>query len=358
MRWIGCDVHQEYVEVAELDESGGIRRCRVPLPDGLGELQDRVTSATVVLEASGSAFALHDALVGHAARVIVANPAQTRGAGASHVKTDARDSEILARLGASELVTSVWTPPAEIRALRSLVECRLDVVCLRTAIRNRLWAVCYQHLRHHTGKAADAVGYLESQVWPLPHTESVMNSWLRLLQAVEGERKVLTKAVEEWAKASDEARLLQSIPGVGPLLSGVILSQIGDIGRFGTPGKLCAYAGLVPRVWRSGKTHIQGSIGRTGRSVLRSALWQATLMGVRQPGPLKRRFERLAASRPRPVARIACARQMAVLIWHILTRRQPYRIMSATEIQSVTRPITLLLAMAGSSPMFSVLPLL
>lgn len=51
---------------------------------------------------------------------------------------------------------------------------------------------------------------------------------------------------------SEEEKLLESIPGIGPLFSSVIASEIDGIGRFNSSAKLAAYVGVVPT------THVSG----------------------------------------------------------------------------------------------------
>ena len=45
----------------------------------------------------------------------------------------------------------------------------------------------------------------------------------------------------------DGYRAIQALKGVGPVLAGVFVAEIGDISRFAHPSKLCSGAGLTPR---------------------------------------------------------------------------------------------------------------
>lgn len=59
---------------------------------------------------------------------------------------------------------------------------------------------------------------------------------------------------------------ITTIPGIGPVLASMILSEIGDISRFSTSAQLLAFAGLEPSVSQSGK-----SINSTGKMVKRGS---------------------------------------------------------------------------------------
>jgi len=42
-------------------------------------------------------------------------------------------------------------------------------------------------------------------------------------------------------------RAIQVLKGVGPVLAGVFVAEIGDVSRFSQPSKLCSWHGLTPR---------------------------------------------------------------------------------------------------------------
>ena len=72
-------------------------------------------------------------------------------------------------------------------------------------------------------------------------------------------------------------RLLDTAPGIGPVLGYTIASEIGDIGRFETPRKLAGYTGLCPRVHQSGRTDRRGPLATNGPRYLRWALIEAAV---------------------------------------------------------------------------------
>jgi transposase len=66
-----------------------------------------------------------------------------------------------------------------------------------------------------------------------------------------------------------------TIPGVAELLGLTIASEIGDIGRFATAGKLVGYSGLTPRIKQSGQSARIGRISKAGPDTLRWAAVEA-----------------------------------------------------------------------------------
>ena len=68
----------------------------------------------------------------------------------------------------------------------------------------------------------------------------------------------------------EEMRLLQTLPGVGPILSVVIHLEVGDVSRFRKAGALATYAGTTPRLKQSGNRR---SLGPVRRDVNRYLKW-------------------------------------------------------------------------------------
>ena len=68
---------------------------------------------------------------------------------------------------------------------------------------------------------------------------------------------------------------LVSVPGVGPVVAGVVRAAFGDLSRFANLASFRAYTGLVPREDSSGEVRRRGRISKAGPSVLRWALYLA-----------------------------------------------------------------------------------
>jgi transposase len=320
-RFIGFDAHKSYAYVVELRD-GERQEYRVAIPGGLADFKERLDpTAQLVLEASTNSFRLADELRPHVGKLVVADPAQTRGASSGAATTDRSSAEALARLLASDFVRPVWVPPQEIRSLRNLVELRVKLARFRVGSTNQLRALSRQEL------APDKLGEEElKETIPQDATmQEFCSALFRLGGAFRSESDRLDAVFHEWCRSSKDARLLMSIPGVGPLVAACIVAQVGDIKRFDSPGKLCAYAGLVPRVHSSGQSHRTGGITKKGRRSLRWAMGLAAMSASRVDDSLKQFKEKLSERRPKAVAMTACARKLLVSVWHVWSRNTPYK---------------------------------
>ena len=90
----------------------------------------------VVLEATGNAAAVVEAIAPHVGRVVVANPRQVRLIAHAKIKTDAIDAAVLARLYAGNFLPEVWIPDQRTLALRRQVTRRNQVVRQRSGLKN------------------------------------------------------------------------------------------------------------------------------------------------------------------------------------------------------------------------------
>ena len=93
-----------------------------------------------------------------------------------------------------------------------------------------------------------------------PGEELPRDGRLRLLAALDRAIERADKLVGKVRAGSKEAMLLETIPGVGPILALTILAEIGDVGRFHPAKHLSSYAGLVPSTRQSGELAMHGHI--------------------------------------------------------------------------------------------------
>ena len=137
--------------------------------------------------------------------------------------------------------------------------------------------------------------------------------------------KDIEKDIAQAALADENVQRLMTIPGIDMIVAVGVMAAIGRIDRFGSPDALVAYIGINPSVFQSGDGPARhGRITKRGRSHARFLLVEAAWQTVRSPGPLRAFYERVRARRGNHIAAVAVARKLAVLIWHLLTKREDY----------------------------------
>jgi transposase len=194
-------------------------------------------------------------------------------------KTDKIDARVLATLSVRDLVPEIWLPDPSIRRERELARFRLHLVRHRTTLKNRIHATLIAF--GHPCPVSDLFGHagrelLDRLSIPDPWRQNVDVS-LGLIDDLELQIAHLTVQLKRQGADHRYIPLLVTAPGIGWINAYTIASEIGDIGGFASPVKLCGYTGLCPRVKQSGATDARGPISKHGPKYLRWALFEAAL---------------------------------------------------------------------------------
>ena len=115
--------------------------------------------------------------------------------------------------------------------------------------------------------------------------------------------------------------VLITIPGIGTVIGGMILGEIGDIHRFSTPGKLLAFAGLDPTVYQSENFQAKRPrMSKRGSRVLRYTLKNATHNVVKNNATFKAYYDAKKAEGWTHYNALGhCAGKLVRVIWKMLT---------------------------------------
>lgn len=339
-RYIALDIHKHYCVVAGVDREGQVmlHPVRVEHEDFETWLKKHLReSDQVVIESTTNAWHVYDLLEPLAERVVVANPIKIKQIAQARVKTDIRDTLILARLLAANLVPEVWVPPVHVRQMRQLLSQRRQLVETHTQILNRMHSVAHRHhLKHERGKRFNekTTGWQkDEQLSKLEQFQLSleMENKVYIEKQIERMSEVVRKLCHQKPWAEDMTYLMQ-LPGFGVITAMTVLSAIGEIGRFERPKHLTSYSGLTPGLEQSGIKHRGKGITKEGRRELRWALVEAAQMAVKSDPLLKMRFDALSKRMHRNQAIVAIARHLLEVVWYVLTRHQPYRHFSHERI--------------------------
>ncbi len=135
-RYLALDIHKHYSVVAGVNFEGKVvvEPVRIEHADLEGWLKKHIQPTDyVVIESTTNAWHIYDLLEPLAEKVLVANPIKVKQIAQARVKTDIRDTLILARLLAANMVPVIWVPPAHVRNLRYLLSQRRHLVGMHTA---------------------------------------------------------------------------------------------------------------------------------------------------------------------------------------------------------------------------------
>ena len=162
-----------------------------------------------------------------------------------------------------------------------------------------------------------------------------LNIFLITIENLDSQIQNLKNAIEKSADIFARAKLLKSIPGIGPILAATILGEIGCFDIFQKPTQLVAFAGIDPSVKESG--NFKGSknrMSKRGSTLLRRALYLAALAAIRKNRTgkinnpfLKEYYDRkLSQGKPKKVALGACMNKITFYIFATLRNNQPFKL--------------------------------
>ena len=336
MLHVGLDLSRRRVDVCLISDQGELveRLAARYDRDGLCSLSDRVATkyagaVRAVVESMNGARFIHDTLEAQGCDVLVADARRVKGLAPLACKTDKIDARVLAELSFRDLVPAIWLPDRQIRRERELARFRLHLVRHRSSLKNRIHSTLIAF-----GKpcpVSDLFGVagrelLERLRVPEPWRGN-LDASLVLVDQLDRRIAAIAGELKQIGAEHPYVPLGLTAPGVGWLVGFTIACEIGDIGRFSSPTKLCGYTGLCPRVIQSGDSDRRGPISKHGPKYLRWALFEAALNACDHP-VYRERYERtkkrLGRQRGPKVAQIDLARRLTEAIWHMLTRNQPF----------------------------------
>src|SRR5438132_9686636 len=311
---VGMDLHRRRSVLVRMTEDGR-RLGTARIINSGAELRREIARAgkspRVVLEATYGWYWAADTLAAAGAEVHLAHPLGVKAFTCRRVKNDEKDAADLADLLRMGRLPQAWIAPAEIRELRELTRYRIKLVRLRTSGKDQVHAVLAKLGVPVT--CTDIFGawgstWLDGLHLPQPYAGKVA-SLRTLATELTAEITVLEAAIADLLAHHDGYHAIQALPGIGPVLAAVLVAEIGDITRFGHPGRLCSWAGLTPRHRESDVKVTRGHITKQGSPLVRWALMEA-IQHVPAGHPLRQRKDDILPPRgtqPKNIAKVAAA---------------------------------------------------
>jgi transposase len=251
----------------------------------------------------GEELALYLHRAGHVVSVV--NPAKVKGFAQSELsrtKTDKADAALIARF-CRAMRPEAWQPPTpEVKELQSLVRRLESLNDMLTQERNRL---------------ATTEGMARS---------SIERTISHLQEEIRTTRRLIREYVDQDPGLHGKRELLESIPGIGPATSAMILAEFGDVARFQDARRMASFCGLTPRQRQSGSS-VRGKtmLSKTGSARIRKALYMPALAAMKH-NPLVSTFcERLRGYGKCPMIIVAAAmRKLIHIVFGVLKSGRPF----------------------------------
>ena len=172
--------------------------------------------------------------------------------------------------------------------------------------------------------AATALQAAAGQTVALPGeatTAALVKQLARKLLDLDREIKDTGKLITSRFRDHPQAAIIESLPGMGPILGAEFLAATGGDARaaFGNPARLASYAGLVPVPKDSGRVTGNWRRPRRYNRALRRVFYMAALSSLRTDGPSKTFYQRKRSEhRIHTQALLALARRLVDVLWALL----------------------------------------
>jgi len=333
MNFVGIDLHKKTISICVVNQEREIldrRRFYCSEPERIVAFFESIKPFNVVVEATASYEWLLALLEPLAERVVLAHPKKMRVIAESTHKSDKLDAQILAEFLALDMIPESYRPTKRERAHRILVRQRCYLSRRVTSVRNKIRRILSNYnadredLFTEKGLAyLSKTSVLEADRFVLDQLLSEWRSYTE--QMKEADKRLSSFAKDAPAKEAEARAVLDTIPGVGPVTIDVVISELGNIRRFRSQKKVCAYAGLVPGQRESAGRSRELGITKEGPRLLRWVLVQAAWRLTNTTARWRRIFEGLVKRRGKKKAIVAIARRLLCVMASILQSGRSYK---------------------------------
>lgn len=306
--FIGIDVSKVKLDVAvcESEETWQMENNK----DGRQELVKRMKKlhpTLIVVEASGG---LEQPIVSdlylEKMPIAIVNPTRVRNFARSIgqlAKTDKIDARVIAQFAQAVRPQVRPLRTAEEEYLNALVTRRRQVVQMLVSEKNR-----------------------KSTTHPALQSHLLSNiAWLEdSLNQLNKEIDEIIRGNTEW---NEKAKLLQSVPGIGPVTAATLIAELPELGTRNRQ-QIAALVGVAPLNKDSGKMRGKRRVFG-GRAAVRRTLYMATLVATRWNPVIRAFYERLLANgKEKKVALTACMRKLLVILNSMMRTQTTWRVKS------------------------------
>lgn len=340
MYYVGVDLHKETSWFYTVDDNGKkISSKNISnKPEILKRYFEQIPKPfTLAVEATYNWYYFVDIAEQYAENVFMANSYELKAFAKRHKKTDKIDARLIANILQKGFLPVVTIADQQTRQIRELLRYRINLINDRSRNIYRLKALLDKLGLDSNG---DFTTYkrlknIATDKMPIIYVNLVRN-YIERITDLTKKRLVIEKEVIAISYKDPDMLNLMSLPGIGPFSAALIKSEIIDISRFATFNRLCAYAGLAPRVSASANKTFHGPLNINRRKYLQWILLENAFHFIKAIPKIEEKYIELKQRKGHNTAKVASAREMLKVIYHVLKEQRPFYFdKKEPEIQSV-----------------------
>lgn len=337
MNYVGVDLHKEQSWFVVLDSKGKrlISKSIANSPDGLKQYFSKIPNPfTLAVESTYNWYFFVDLAEQYAEKVYLANSYELKAFAKRHKKTDKIDAHLIAEVLRKGYLPTVTIPDQETRRVKELLRYRMNLVRERA---NNIYQV--KNILDKIGQdsSGDFTTYKRLGTIPFdlfsPHYREVIHGYSERIEFLTRRLFQIEKYIKENVKNDEDIMNLITIPGIDYFSAALIKTEIIDISRFASFNRLCAYAGLAPRVSQSANKEVHGPLNVNRRKNLQWILIEVVYHFIKALPEKSLRYESIVSRKGVNTAKVAMAREMLKIIYHVLKeKRQFYHHVVRSEV--------------------------
>jgi transposase len=318
-----------YVVVLDAQGNTRLERNLPTTPDAfLAAIGPFLPDVVVACECVHTWYWLADLCAAHQVPFLLGHAFGMRAVHQCKTKSDPHDARNIALLLKGGVLPLAYPYPAQRRSLRDLLRARLRFVRLRartyghvhTALRQLNLPPVSNDVKYKSKRQAIAESI------PDPHARRSVEADLELLDPLDTlirrlERDLEVASQEHYEK---EMVILQSIPGVGLILSLTILLEIDTIRRFDNRQQFCSYARLIAPPLESAGKKVGVGCRKQGNAWLKWAFSEAAVLSAQKDGRIGRYLQKLRGGHAPGKALGILAHKLGRAVYHMLTRERVF----------------------------------
>jgi transposase len=323
--FVGLDVHKDSIDIALVEGDRDAKvRFQGTIGGSLADLEKAVRRIRkahpcailhFVYEAGPCGYDIYRHLTRAKYDCMVVAPSMIPKRSGDRIKTDRRDSIMLASLHRAGELTAVHVPLEEDEAMRDLVRAREDAVKAERVGKQQLKGFLLRHGVKFAGSGdwkASYMKWLSSVKMPNPAQQIVIQDYISTVTDCTERIRRLTAQIRELLPSWEMGPVvsaLQAMRGVALIVAVTVVAELGDLKRFDNPRQLMSYLGLVPSEHSSGKTRRIGGITKAGNGHVRKVLIEAA-HSYRLPARISKVLLERQAGLPKGIRDIAWKAQV------------------------------------------------
>ena len=329
--YCGIDLHEKTMYVCIVDQQGKIRyhrNIKTSREEFLAAVAPYREDLIVGVESTYAWYWLADLCEDEGIHFLLGHALYLKAVHGGKTKNDKIDSKTLAFILRGGNFPVAFVYPRKMRSTRDLLRRRMYLVRKRAAVMAHMQNTNSQYnlgpFEKRLKCKSNRLGIVDRFTDPSVHKTIEVD--LNLLNFYDEILRDLELYILKTARLDDPVslHLLQTAPGIGMILSLVMMYEIEDIGRFKRVQDFLSYCRLVKCPRESGGKKYSSKNSKIGNAYLKWAFSEAAVLFLRGNQRIEKKHNRRVSKHGKAKALSILARDLGTAVYFMLKRKEPF----------------------------------